>query len=65
MKQGSDIQTEATQTILLSVAEAARSASVSTKTIYRAAEDGRLKTAVLGRSGAIRTDAPRKRGGVR
>lgn len=39
----------------LTVAQAARYAGVSTKTIYRAIEDGRLTAASLGRSTALRT----------
>lgn len=40
--------------LTLTVAQAAAYVGVSTKTIYRAIEDGRLKAAALGRSGAIR-----------
>lgn len=48
------MQIAATQAITLSVAQAAAYVGVSTKTIYRAVEDGRLKAAALGRSGGIR-----------
>ncbi|MBI4896806.1 MAG: helix-turn-helix domain-containing protein [Actinobacteria bacterium] len=54
MKQGCDVQNAATQAITLTVAQAATYVGVSTKTIYRAVEDGRLKAAALGRSGGIR-----------
>ena len=39
----------------LTIAQAAKYAGVSTKTIYRAIEDGRLMAACLGRSTALRT----------
>ncbi len=44
----------ATHRLTLNVAQAAAYVGVSTKTIYRAIEDGRLKAAALGRSSAIR-----------
>ena len=46
--------TDSPDTVILNVAQTAAYVGVSTKTIYRAIEDGRLKAAALGRSGAIR-----------
>jgi excisionase family DNA binding protein len=51
--------------ITLSVRQAAAYVGASTKTIYRAIKDGRLKAAAFGCSDAIRMGALRKPGGVR
>lgn len=45
---------DTTGTVTLTVIETAAYVGVSTKTIYRAIEDGRLKAAALGRSAGLR-----------
>lgn len=45
---------EITGALTLSVAQAAEYAGVSSKTVYRAIEDGRLRATALGRSAALR-----------
>lgn len=48
------MQTAEHESVTLSVRQAASYVGVSTKTIYRAVEDGRLKASCLGRGAALR-----------